>query len=76
MRSTIAANDGRSPGGLGLAEHHVVGAALGREHGVVPRVQAAAAGDARRLQPFDRRGERLDAGQMRAVGAASAAISA
>ncbi len=49
----------RPPAVCGLAEHHVVGAALGRDHGVVPRLQPAAARDALGLEAFDRgRGNR------------------
>ena len=46
---------------LRLAEHHVVRAAFAGGHGVVAALQAAAAGDARGLEAFDRRQERLDA---------------
>ena len=36
-----------------LAEHDVVGAGFGGDHGVVPGLQPAAAGDARRLERRD-----------------------
>ena len=71
IRSRIASNDGRCAGGVGLAEHHVVGAAFGCQHRVVSRVQAAAAGDARGLESLAFGGERVDAGQVRAIGAAA-----
>ena len=55
-RSTIAVE--RRPRAVGcVAEHHVVGAALGRDHGVVAGGEAAAAGDPRgleRLRPLRR----------------------
>ena len=52
-----------------LAEHDVIGPSLGREHGIMTAVQAAAAGDAVGLEQRKRRGKRLDPGQMRAIGA-------
>jgi hypothetical protein len=50
-----------------VAEHDVVRSAFGREHGVVACLQAAAAGDALRLEMFERLGEDADPGDMRAV---------
>ena len=41
-------------GGVRLAEHHIVGASLRGEHGVVAGDQAADADDAVRLEAFDR----------------------
>ena len=69
MRSTIASNERTVAVGLGLAEHHVIRAAFAGEHRIVAAVQAAAAGDARGLEAVDRGHERLDPGQVRAVGA-------
>ena len=42
-------------GGVRLAEHDVVGAGFGGEHGVVPGREPAAAGDARGLERGERR---------------------
>ena len=67
-RSAIASTDGRCPG-IRLAEQHVIRAELARDHGVVPRRKSADAGDAVGLQRWQRLLQRLDAGQMRAVGA-------
>ena len=49
----MASNAGRCPP-AGLAEQDVVGAALGRDHGVMAGVQSAAAGDPFGLEPLDR----------------------
>jgi len=56
---------------IGLAEHDVVRALFGREHGVVTGIEAAASGDAVGLERRQRLGERFRAGQVRAVGAAA-----
>ena len=60
---------GPAAGGVRLAEHDVVGASFGGEHGVVPGRESAAAGDARGLERRHRRHECVDAAQMRTVGA-------
>ena len=54
---------------IGLAEQHVIGARFAGQHGIMTAAQAAGAGDAVGFQAWQRRGERLDAAQMRAVGA-------
>ena len=54
---------------IGITEHHVIGAVLAGEHGIVAAAQSAGAGDAVGFQAWQRRGERLDAAQMGAVGA-------
>ena len=54
---------------IGLAEHHVIGASLACEHGIMTAVQAAGAGDALGFERADRGGQRFDAGEMGAVGA-------
>ena len=68
-RSATASKEGRSPLVSGLAEHDVVGAGFGGDHGVVPGRKPAAAGDARRLERRQRGFERIDPAQMGAVGA-------
>ena len=52
-----------------LAEHDVVGAGFGGEHGVVTGLKSAGAGDALGLEALDGLAERVDTGEMRAVGA-------
>ena len=54
---------------MGFAEHHVIGASLGGEHGIMAAVQTTGAGDAVGLERGERSRQRLDAGQMRAVSA-------
>ena len=62
--------EGGPPAGrVRLAEHDVVGAGFGCEHGVVPGRKPAAAGDARRLERRERRPEGVDPVEVRAVGA-------
>ena len=61
---------GPLPVGVGLAEQHVIGAGFARGHRIVPRRQAADAGDAIGFQARQRLLHGLDAGQMRAIGAA------
>ena len=65
----MASNGGRPPQAIGLAEHHVIGASLACEHGIMTAAQAAGAGDAVGFERADRGGQRLDAGEMGAVGA-------
>ena len=55
--------------GVGLAEHDVIGASLGREHGIMTAAQAAGAGDAVGLEQRERGGEGFNAGEMGAIGA-------
>ena len=55
--------------GVRFAEHHVVGALLGREHGIMPCRQSAGARDALRLEVGKRFAERGNASEMSAVGA-------
>ena len=54
-----------------FAEQHVIRADLARIHGMVPRRQPADAGDAIGLERWQRLFQRGDAGQVRAVGAAT-----
>ena len=54
-----------------LAEHHIIRAALAGDHRIVPRGEVADADDAVRFQRGQRLLHRLDAGEMRAVGAAA-----
>src|SRR5271169_1859738 len=62
--------EGRAASGaVGLAEHCVVGANLAGEHGIMTARQAAGAGDALGLERRQRGVERLDPGEMRAIGA-------
>ena len=55
---------------IGLAEQHVIRAQFASGHGIVPRGEAADAGDAVGLQRRQGILHRSQAGQMRAVGAA------
>jgi hypothetical protein len=55
--------------GRGFAEHHVIGASLAGEHGIMTAAQAPGAGDTVGLEHAERGGERRDPGEMGAVGA-------
>ncbi len=68
-------NAGRDAGDVWFSEHDVVGALLGREHGIVPRGQAAGAGDALGLEMGEGFDERGSAGEVSAIGPARATKS-
>ena len=62
-------------GGIGLAEHHVVGARLARDHGVMPTAEPPCAGDAAGLKPRQRRLERVRSRKVRTVRAGTGTSS-
>ena len=54
---------------VGFAEHDVIGSSLAGEHGIMTAAQAAGTGNPLRLEQRERRGEPVNAAQMRPVGA-------